>query len=112
MRPGSRSAAWQLPVAALALTTKSAPKYIILRDMPCMIASARLKKKATNQGNDRIEVKGHHIQTGKLYVDTIEGRVMVPVLKVAFAEYSLLDVDPREGAASERRAAAAAAAAT
>jgi len=29
--------------------------------------SARLKKKATNMGNDRIEIIGKHIWTGKKY---------------------------------------------
>ena len=57
-----------------------------------------MKKKSTNMGNDRIELKGHHIETGKLYVDTLVGTVDVPVLKVCFTKFYLLDVDQSDGA--------------
>lgn len=34
-----------LPISALSLTTRSAPKYILLKDQPCKIVEARMKKK-------------------------------------------------------------------
>ena len=90
----------ELPTSALSLTTRSAPKYIMLKDQPCKIVEARMKKKSTNRGNDRIEVKGTHIVSGKLYQDTIVGTVQVPVLKVKFTQYTLLDVDTTDGSVS------------
>jgi translation elongation factor P/translation initiation factor 5A len=91
---------FELPTSALSLTMRGAPKYIMLKDQPCKIADARMKKKATNRGNDRIEIKGLHIVTGKLYQDTIVGTVLVPVLKVKFKQYTLLDVDISDGSVS------------
>ena len=95
---GDDDAILDLPVKALALTYKGAPKYVYLKaNQPCKLVDVRMKRKSTNQGNDRIELKGHHIYTGKLYVDTIVGTVDVPVLKVRFAQYTLLDVDSDDG---------------
>jgi translation elongation factor P/translation initiation factor 5A len=79
---------------------RNAPKYIMLKDQPVKIDSARMKRKSTNKGNDRIEIKGLHIVTGKLYQDTIVGTVLVPVLKVRFKQYTLLDVDVTDGSVS------------
>ena len=47
-----------------------------------------------------MEIKGLHILTGKLYQDTIVGTVMVPVLKVKFKQYTLLDIDTSDGSVS------------
>jgi hypothetical protein len=88
---------FELPVPALHLTYKGAPKFVMLRDQPVKLNQVRMKKKSTNMGNDRIELKGHHIETGKLYVDTIVGTVDVPVLKVKFTKFLLLDVDSSDG---------------
>ena len=90
----------ELPTSALSLTFKGATKYILLKDQPCRIISCRMKKKSTNKGNDRMEIKGLHILTGKLYQDTIVGTVMVPVLKVKFKQYTLLDIDTSDGSVS------------
>jgi len=49
------------------LPQKGAPKYVVVKEQPCLMLSARLKKKATNMGNDRIEIIGKHIWTGKKY---------------------------------------------
>ena len=88
------------PQAALALTRKGAPKYVIIRDQPCKLVEARLKPKATARGNDRMELQGTHLETGKLYVDTLRGDTMVPVLKVSTTTYTLLDVDASDGSCS------------
>lgn len=88
---------FELPTTALALTYKGAPKYVMLKDQPVKLTEVRMKKKSTNKGNDRIECKGLHIVTGKLYQDTIVGTVNVPVLKVKFARYTLLDLDQSDG---------------
>ena len=72
----------------------------MLKDQPVKITDARMKKKSTNKGNDRIEIKGLHMTTGKLYQDTIVGTVLVPVLKVKFKQFTLLDVDASDGAVS------------
>ena len=45
--------------------------------MPCKMTEARLKKKATNKGNDRMELIGLHMWTGKKYVDTVRGDTQV-----------------------------------
>ena len=90
----------ELPITALSLTMRGAPKYIMLKDQPVKIQDVRMKKKSTNKGNDRIEIKGTHVRTGKLYQDTIVGTVLVPVLKVKFSQYTLLDVDSSDGSVS------------
>ncbi|CAE8599449.1 unnamed protein product [Polarella glacialis] len=90
----------EVPVQAITLVEKGAPKYMILCDMPCKIIETRLKKKATNKGNDRVEVKGLHLWTGKKYEDTIVGTVSIQVPKWSTNEYTLLDVDASDGAVS------------
>mmetsp|Transcript_35997 Transcript_35997/g.49988 ORF Transcript_35997/g.49988 Transcript_35997/m.49988 type:complete len:156 (-) Transcript_35997:504-971(-) len=89
-----------MPVQAVVLQSKGAPKYIILCDMPCRLVEARLKKKATNKGNDRVEVKGLHLWTGKKYEDTLRGDVLVQVPKWTTSDYTLLDVDKLDGSVS------------
>eukprot|EP00401_Gymnodinium_catenatum_P081540 CAMPEP_0117507198 /NCGR_PEP_ID=MMETSP0784-20121206/26303_1 /TAXON_ID=39447 /ORGANISM="" /LENGTH=127 /DNA_ID=CAMNT_0005302701 /DNA_START=148 /DNA_END=531 /DNA_ORIENTATION=+ len=68
--------------------------------MPCKLTDARLKQKATNRGNDRVEVKGLHVWTGKKYEDTVVGTVLVPVCKWSVESYQLLDVDTADGSVS------------
>ena len=87
-------------MAAMGLTKKGAPKYIVIRDMPCRLLKAELKKKATNKGNDRVELTGAHIETGKKYVDTVRGDVAIPVVKWENSSWQLLDVDASDGMVS------------
>lgn len=49
---------YERPVEAIMLPQKGAPKYVVVKEQPCLMLSARLKKKATNMGNDRIEIIG------------------------------------------------------
>ena len=88
---------WELPVEAITLPQKGAPRYVLIKEQPCLLTSARLKKKATNKGNDRMEMKGTHMWTGKKYEDTVRGDTLVQVPRVTHCEYSLLDVDGRDG---------------
>ena len=88
---------FELPVEAMEMIVKGAPKYIMIRGQPCRVVSSRLKKKATNKGNDRVELKGRHLLTSKLYEDTVRGDTKVPVIKVDFTEYDLMDVDVGSG---------------
>jgi hypothetical protein len=78
---------FEMPVQAITLPSKSAPKYIILCEMPCKLVEARLKKKATNKGNDRVEVIGSHLWTKKKYEDTVGCRCNA---HVTFQKYSII----------------------
>ncbi|KNC84158.1 hypothetical protein SARC_03614 [Sphaeroforma arctica JP610] len=91
---------FDLPVQALSLTGKGAPKYIMLCEMPVKLSEARLKKKATNKGNDRVELKGLHIWTQKKYEDTLRGDTQVAVLNTSTSDFTVIDVDEREASVS------------
>jgi translation initiation factor 5A len=75
------------------------PGYVMIKGFPCKITELNQKPKATARGNDRLEIIGLHLFTGKKYNDTVNltagtgGMVVVP--KVEKAEYDVLDVDTR-----------------
>ena len=75
---------YEISVEAITLNQKGAPKYVVINDMPCRMTEARLKKKATNKGNDRMELIGLHMWTGKKYVDTVRGDTQVQIPRVTF----------------------------
>lgn len=71
-----------------------------VQGMPCRISEINHKPKATANGNKRLHLVGHHIDTGKKYEDTLNltagfHGIDVPVTNKA--SYTLLDVDTSSG---------------
>lgn len=88
------------------LTTKVQPEslkkpgFAMIQGMPCRIAEINHKPKATANGNKRLHLVGHHIDTGKKYEDTLNltagfHGIDVPVTQKV--SYTLLDVDTSTG---------------
>eukprot|EP00931_Biecheleriopsis_adriatica_P067306 TRINITY_DN41469_c0_g1_i1.p1 TRINITY_DN41469_c0_g1~~TRINITY_DN41469_c0_g1_i1.p1 ORF type:complete len:169 (+),score=37.19 TRINITY_DN41469_c0_g1_i1:34-507(+) len=80
------------------------PGYVMIKGMPCKISDIIQKPKATARGNDKLQIIGTHLFTGKKYEDTFNltagfsGLIDVPA--VSIAEYQVMDVDKSSGALS------------
>jgi translation initiation factor 5A len=88
------------------LTTKITPEalkkpgFAMIQGMPCRISEINHKPKATANGNKRLHLVGHHIDTGKKYEDTLNlsaGFHGIDVPLTQKAAYTLLDVDASSG---------------
>ena len=88
------------------LTTKIMPEalkkpgFAMIQGMPCRISEINHKPKATANGNKRLHLVGHHIDTGKKYEDTLNltaGFHGIDVPVTVKAAYTLLDVDTSSG---------------
>ena len=76
------------------------PGYAMIQGMPCKISEINHKPKATANGNKRLHLVGHHIDTGKKYEDTLNltaGFHGIDVPVTSKASYALCDVDTQTG---------------
>ena len=76
------------------------PGFAMIQGMTCRIAEINHKPKATANGNKRLHLVGHHIDTGKKYEDTLNlsaGFHGIDVPLTSKATYTLLDVDSSTG---------------
>jgi translation initiation factor 5A len=76
------------------------PGFAMIQGMPCRIVEINHKPKATANGNKRLHLVGHHIDTGKKYEDTLNlsaGFHGIDVPVTSKVTYTLLDVDSSTG---------------
>lgn len=76
------------------------PGYAMIQGMPCKISEINHKPKATANGNKRLHLVGHHIDTGKKYEDTLNltaGFHGIDVPVTSKSSFSLMDVDTSSG---------------
>eukprot|EP00658_Telonema_sp_P-2_P053982 TRINITY_DN4280_c0_g1_i2.p1 TRINITY_DN4280_c0_g1~~TRINITY_DN4280_c0_g1_i2.p1 ORF type:complete len:322 (-),score=102.03 TRINITY_DN4280_c0_g1_i2:71-1036(-) len=89
---------YALPVAAGALKKGD---FCVLKGHPCRLSEVIQKEKATGQtANQRFQLVGLHIWTGKKYVDTLKDCILMEVPVVHKREYTLLDIDTYSGCIS------------
>ena len=76
------------------------PGFAMIQGMPCRISEINHKPKATANGNKRLHLVGHHIDTGKKYEDTLNltaGFHGIDVPVTTKSSFTLLDVDASTG---------------